>query len=1311
MKKFILILMLFALARGGTAQNLGLTATSAHSGGGASATGYGPELYNNNVIPVYGTGGTFLWGWVTGGGWIEYTWTSPQNINKVVFYKDTRQFTSMNIEYWNGSGYTTILSGYTGTSAPADSVTFTAVTTTKLRFNNVAGSNPNHREIEVYGPVTTGPGVSIPPIASFAYTPGVDTVWLNSQRIFVNTSNNSVRNYWDITGFSATGPNGPFTYFNTARECNLEGCYIDTLHQNMNFRWTFNTRGWYRVKLKAQNDYGSDSIEKIVYADFPTRKPVANFFTDRRVLGFYDPSFFYDLSLYGPTEWEWYLNPAYIGNSGAGPNTFTNNDGTTILNFSAQNPMFNPADGGEFDVCLRVSNIRGSDTLCRKDYIRVTNSFSMCTGGSDSVSTLNEGYLFDQGGAINPYLPSLTDDCKDGFRIAPCADSVVLHIERFRLRNTDSVTIRNGGGPTSPILRRIGGANLPDSLRTWVGTSGQLFIQMTASPPSGAGDSGFVFYWTSKAATYGAPKAAFSAPDTIYSGYTVTYNNQSTGNKVGFNWDTNGDGVYLYDSTVKHATQKFITSTPVTRNICLVAMNCRGTDTVCKSIVIMPVSQKPKADFTVNRTSGFTTDTFRFTDLSRNGANKWLWTFTPNIVGFINGTTVNSQNPVLFLNSATSYTVRLIATNSAGSDTIEKISYTTAIAYNSPYTENPIPPGLDIGISRVVLNEIDTTTPLASPVYHALYNNKQTTLYRGVDYTVRVYRATNNDPQSMKVWIDYNRNTQFGDAPNETLINEVSQFKVVSSQTFRIPNNSPLGNTRMRIGVSYDNSTLRQDYAGIGVFEDYGIIIGHDAVKPVVTLVGNTVFKTEVNKPFVDPGATAIDNLEGSISVTVKGTVDNTKLGYYTLTYTATDLYGNVSEPVIRLVQVEINQTGPVITLNGSDSIMVPVFTSFTDPGATAVDNTGLNITNLITVSGQINTDVIGLYSRTYSVTDAFGFTGMKVRKVNVVDNQAPVIHGNIISRHQIGQPFVDPVSVTDNYWPAASVTLKRTGTVNVNVPGNYVVTYNATDGSGNMATPFTTTVQVGDMVPPVIVLNGLSEMELDVHTTFIDPGVTVSDNYYPNVVVNKTSNLQTSVLGSYTITYTALDGGGNTASVSRTVQVVDRIAPNLSLLGEQPYNLTRYQPYIEGGYQVTDNYYQASVLTVTVDASKVINHKPGSYYVKYTATDPSGNTRVVSRLVVVSEEGAVGIAEESNIPGLSLYPNPASDVINLSWDATNLRSIKVYSLTGREVAAVSISSSQRSVAVDIRQLPQGMYFVRMETTTGSAVKKVNIVR
>ncbi|MBU3661867.1 MAG: hypothetical protein FGM41_01550, partial [Bacteroidetes bacterium] len=146
-----LTFMVIATAQLNAQTNLALSAVSTHSGGGASATGYGPELYNNGIIPPTIGLGAFNWGWLTTGGWIEYTWTSQVNINRVVFYKDNRPFTTMNIEIWNGSAFVVVLPNFAGSTSTVDSVTFTVpLQTTRLRFNNIGGSNPNFREIQAF---------------------------------------------------------------------------------------------------------------------------------------------------------------------------------------------------------------------------------------------------------------------------------------------------------------------------------------------------------------------------------------------------------------------------------------------------------------------------------------------------------------------------------------------------------------------------------------------------------------------------------------------------------------------------------------------------------------------------------------------------------------------------------------------------------------------------------------------------------------------------------------------------------------------------------------------------------------------------------------------------------------------------------------------------------------------------------------------------------------------------------------------------------------------------------------------------------
>ncbi|MEI6594925.1 MAG: hypothetical protein WCO28_05130, partial [Bacteroidota bacterium] len=223
-----------------------------------------------------------------------------------------------------------------------------------VNWGGVAGatcSAPSQTLTIEFGYAGAPAGPTVPPTSGFAYNMLIDTAWVNSPYIFVNTSNNSTHSYWDIIGYSPT-LNGTYAAFNppatNPRVCATRWnfCYMDTVSNN--FFWKFTQTGYYKVKLKSTNYYGSDSIYKIVVCAPPTRKPVASFFSLNRSVGFTDQLNYYDLSTNGPTNWRWFLNPSYYG-----VNTFA---GYPIANSwyatdSVQNPYLYAFDGGIFDVC------------------------------------------------------------------------------------------------------------------------------------------------------------------------------------------------------------------------------------------------------------------------------------------------------------------------------------------------------------------------------------------------------------------------------------------------------------------------------------------------------------------------------------------------------------------------------------------------------------------------------------------------------------------------------------------------------------------------------------------------------------------------------------------------------------------------------------------------------------------------------------------------------------------------------------------------------------------------------------------------
>jgi hypothetical protein len=100
--------------------------------------------------------------------------------------------------------------------------------------------------------------------------------------------------------------------------------------------------------------------------------------------------------------------------------------------------------------------------------------------------------------------------------------------------------------------------------------------------------------------------------------------------------------------------------------------------------------------------------------------------------------------------------------------------------------------------------------------------------------------------------------------------------------------------------------------------------------------------------------------------------------GTYTVTYSATDADGNTGT-ASRTVIVE-DTKDPLITLTGANPHTVEIGTTYVDPGATA--DTG----EIVAVNtSQLNMDVLGNYTVTYSATDADGNTGTASRTVTVL--------------------------------------------------------------------------------------------------------------------------------------------------------------------------------------------------------------------------------------------------------------------------------------------------------------------------------------
>ncbi|MGJ8653906.1 MAG: autotransporter-associated beta strand repeat-containing protein [Opitutaceae bacterium] len=79
-----------------------------------------------------------------------------------------------------------------------------------------------------------------------------------------------------------------------------------------------------------------------------------------------------------------------------------------------------------------------------------------------------------------------------------------------------------------------------------------------------------------------------------------------------------------------------------------------------------------------------------------------------------------------------------------------------------------------------------------------------------------------------------------------------------------------------------------------------------DQTAPVISLIGDSDITLVYKSTWKDPGATATDNVDGSLTVIEGGdTVDTAILTTYTLTYNVIDTAGNPAEQVVRTVTIE----------------------------------------------------------------------------------------------------------------------------------------------------------------------------------------------------------------------------------------------------------------------------------------------------------------------------------------------------------------------------------------------------------------------
>ena len=458
------------------------------------------------------------------------------------------------------------------------------------------------------------------------------------------------------------------------------------------------------------------------------------------------------------------------------------------------------------------------------------------------------------------------------------------------------------------------------------------------------------------------------------------------------------------------------------------------------------------------------------------------------------------------------------------------------------------------------------------------------------------------------------------------------------------------GSVNTNVAGSYTLTYRVSDAAGnIATATRTVTVIYVDTTPPVITLTGGASVQVLQGQAYVEPGYTATDNIDGNVTarVTVTGTVNTNTPGTYTLTYRVSDAAGNAATATRTVTVIYVDTTPPVITLNGATTMQINQGTAYTEPGYTATDNTDGNVTSRVAVTGTVNVNTVGSYTLTYTVSDAAGNVATATRTVQVlyVDRTPPVITLTGAAAMQIdqGTAYTEPgYTAIDSDDGNITNQVTVAGSVAINVPGAYTLTYSVSDKAGNVGSarrtvtvaaviivpPVTAptippeTPQEPPRTPPVITLTGFSSQTLDYGQPYIESGYKAVDCKGIDIssAVKVTGSADYWKAGLYTLTYDVADSAGLTARATRTITVNPQppappppTAPKITIIGSNPIILHQDSttPYKEQSAKAIDGDGNDISNLVTVTGWTAANRTTaGTYTLTYSITSPTSGLK-----------------------------------------------------------------------------------------------------
>ena len=395
--------------------------------------------------------------------------------------------------------------------------------------------------------------------------------------------------------------------------------------------------------------------------------------------------------------------------------------------------------------------------------------------------------------------------------------------------------------------------------------------------------------------------------------------------------------------------------------------------------------------------------------------------------------------------------------------------------------------------------------------------------------------------------------------------------------------------------------------------------------------------------------AISCENAEGDqICIDANDTGLSAPVGITPMTCTATDETGNSASIDVNLAVEDLD--APFFTSVITERLPAPVADA--DSGTVSLNlELGLAGQDVLFVDPNpviaCTTDTglssgdpipIGSYIVNCTITDASGNSSETSYTLAVLDETPPTFPTTPPDIIETAGPngtvivtFATP-SAEDNSGVDPIVTCDPPSGTVFDV-GTTPVTCTATDAAGKTA-QITFDVTVEDTSPPVLVVNGLNPLPLEVGEAYVEEGAVATDNVDGNTVaVTVSGTVDRTTPGTYSVTYSASDAAGNTATATRTVIVSDNVGPTINNVPSPgPVEATSAAGAVVTYTDPTATDLSSGGATISCTPASGSVFPIGTTPVACIATDTSGNTAQATFNIVVQDTIA---------PLLTVSPDP----------------------------------------------------------------------